>query len=288
MKSESIEISNKSKLSNRILTVVFSVISVIYVLPIVIVIMNSFKFNEYVNSTTFAFPNSESFAGLRNYIHGMTFGNYPVYNSVLFSFTITVLSTILILLCTSMCAWYLARVNNLVSKVIYYLCIFSMVVPFQMVMFTLSKTADTLGLDTPLTIPIIYLGFGAGLAVFMFYGFVKSMPIEIEEAASIDGCGPIRTYFGVVLPMMKPTVISVGILEIMWIWNDYLLPYLVLDKRVYMTIPIHIQYLQGSYGSVDLGAVMALIVLSIIPIIIFYGICQKHIIKGVMTGAVKG
>ena len=288
MKSESIEISNKSKLSNRILTVVFSVISVIYVLPIVIVIMNSFKFNEYVNSTTFAFPNLESFAGLRNYIHGMTFGNYPFYNSVLFSFTITVLSNILILLCTSMCAWYLARVNNLVSKVIYYLCIFSMVVPFQMVMFTLSKTADTLGLDTPLTIPIIYLGFGAGLAVFMFYGFVKSMPIEIEEAASIDGCGPIRTYFGVVLPMMKPTVISVGILEIMWIWNDYLLPYLVLDKRVYMTIPIHIQYLQGSYGSVDLGAVMALIVLSIIPIIIFYGICQKHIIKGVMTGAVKG
>lgn len=218
----------------------------------------------------------------------MTFGNYPFYNSVLFSFTITVLSTILILLCTSMCAWYLARVDNLISKVIYYLCVFSMVVPFQMVMFTLSKTADTLGLDTPLTIPIIYLGFGAGLAVFMFFGFVKSMPIEIEEAASIDGCGPLRTFFGVVLPMMKPTIISVGILEIMWIWNDYLLPYLVLDKRIYMTIPIHIQYLQGSYGSVDLGAVMALIVLSIIPIIIFYGICQKHIIKGVMTGAVKG
>ena len=288
MKSEPLEISSKSKLTNRILTVIFSVISVIYVLPIVIVIMNSFKFNEYVNSATFAFPNSVSFSGFKNYVHGMTFGNYPFYNSVLFSFTITVLSTILILLCTSMCAWYLARVDNLISKVIYYLCVFSMVVPFQMVMFTLSKTADTLGLDTPLTIPIIYLGFGAGLAVFMFFGFVKSMPIEIEEAASIDGCGPLRTFFGVVLPMMKPTIISVGILEIMWIWNDYLLPYLVLDKRVYMTIPIHIQYLQGSYGSVDLGAVMALIVLSIIPIIIFYGICQKHIIKGVMTGAVKG
>ncbi len=288
MKTTELEIKQKSKLSNRILTVIFAIISVIYVLPILIVIMNSFKFNEYVNSTTFALPNSDSFSGLRNYIHGMTFGNYPFYNSVLFSFTITVLSTILILLCTSMCAWYLARVNNFLCKIIYYLCIFSMVVPFQMVMFTLSKTADTLGLDTPLTIPIIYLGFGAGLAVFMFTGFVKSMPLEVEEAASIDGCGPLRTFFGVVLPMMKPTIISVGILEIMWIWNDYLLPYLVLDKRVYMTIPIHIQYLQGSYGSVDLGAVMALIVLSIIPIIIFYGICQKHIIKGVMTGAVKG
>lgn len=288
MKKNEIELKQKRKLSHRILTWVFVVISVIYVMPIVVVLMNSFKYNEYVNTTTFSLPNSASFAGLNNYIKGITFGNYPFYNSVLYSFTITCLSTILILLCTSMCAWYLSRINNFVCKIIYYLCIFSMVVPFQMVMFTLSKTADTLHLNTPITISVIYLGFGAGLAVFMFTGFVKSMPLEVEEAASIDGCGPLRTYFQVVLPIMRPTIISVGILEIMWIWNDYLLPYLVLDKKQYMTIPIHIQYLQGSYGSVDLGAVMALIVISIIPIIIFYAICQKHIIKGVMAGAVKG
>lgn len=173
-------------------------------------------------------------------------------------------------------------------KVIYYLCVFSMIVPFQMVMFTLSKTADTLKLNTPWTIPVIYLGFGAGLAVFMFTGFIKSIPLEIEEAAAIDGCGPVRTYFSVVFPMLKPTMISVGILEIMWIWNDYLLPYLVLDRNKYMTIPIHIQYLQGSYGAVDLGAIMALIVFSIIPVIVFYLTCQKYIIKGVAAGAVKG
>lgn len=288
MKNTELQIKQKQKLSNRILTVVFAAISVIYILPIVIVLMNSFKFNEYVSSATFKLPNAASFASFGNYIKGITFGNYPFYNSVLYSFTITVLSTILILLCTSMCAWYLSRVNNFICKVIYYMCIFSMVVPFQMVMFTLSKTADTLNLNTPITISIIYLGFGAGLAVFMFTGFVKSMPLEIEEAAGIDGCGPLRTFFGVVLPMMRPTLISVGILEIMWIWNDYLLPYLILDPIKYRTIPIHIQYLQGSYGQVDLGAIMALIVLSIIPIIIFYGVCQKYIIKGVMTGAVKG
>ena len=170
----------------------------------------------------------------------------------------------------------------------YYIFVFSMVVPFQMVMFTLAKTADTLKLNTPLTIPIIYLGFGAGLAVFMFTGFIKGLPLEIEEAAAIDGCNPIQTFFLVVLPMLKPTLISVGILEIMWIWNDYLLPYLVLDRTEYMTIPIHIQYLQGSYGTVDLGATMALILLSIVPVIIFYLTCQKHIIKGVASGAVKG
>ncbi len=288
MKTTELEVKQRRKLSNRILTVLFAVISVIYVLPIVVVLMNSFKYNEFVNSTTFQFPNAMSFAGLNNYIKGITFGNYPFYNSVIYSFTITVLSTILILLCTSMCAWYLSRVDNFICKIVYYLCVFSMVVPFQMVMFTLSKTADTLKLNTPITIPIIYLGFGAGLAVFMFSGFVKSMPVSVEEAASIDGCGPIRTFFQVVLPIMRPTIISVGILEIMWIWNDYLLPYLVLDRREYMTIPIHIQYLQGSYGAVDLGATMALIILSVIPIIIFYIICQKHIIKGVMAGAVKG
>ena len=197
-------------------------------------------------------------------------------------------SNILILLFTSMAAWYISRVDSLACRIVYYGCVFSMVVPFQMVMFTLSKTADTLKLNTPWTIPVIYLGFGAGLAVFMFVGFVKGIPLDIEEAAAIDGCNPFRTYFSVVLPMMKPTMISVAILEIMWIWNDYLLPYLVLDRTEYKTIPIHIQYLKGSYGTVDLGATMALILLSIIPVIIFYLTCQKHIIKGVAAGAVKG
>ena len=218
----------------------------------------------------------------------MTFGKYPFFKSVIYSVLITVVSTFLILLFTSMAAWYIARVNSVFCKAFYFLCVFSMVVPFQMVMFTLSKTADTLKLNTPWTIPIVYLGFGAGLAIFMFVGFVKSIPIEIEEAASIDGCGPLRTYFTVVLPMLKPTMISVGILEIMWIWNDYLLPKLVLDINEYRTIPIHIQYLKGSYGTVDLGATMALILLSIIPVIVFYLICQKYIIKGVAAGAVKG
>ena len=204
-----------------------------------------------------------------------------------YSFTITILSTALIILCTSMAAWYISRVNSRFCKLVYYVCVFSMVVPFQMVMFTLAKTADTLKLNTPWTIPVIYLGFGAGLAVFMFVGFVKSMPIEIEEAAAIDGCGPLRTFFLVVFPMLKPTMISVGVLETMWVWNDYLLPYLVLGKD-YRTIPIHIQYLKGSYGSVDMGATMALILLSILPIIIFYISCQKYIIKGVAAGAVKG
>ena len=205
-----------------------------------------------------------------------------------YSFVITVLSTALILICTSMAAWYIARVDSMVCKIVYYLFVFSMVVPFQMVMFTLSNTADSLELNTPWTIPVIYLGFGAGMAVFMFTGFIKGLPLEIEEAAAIDGCGPIRTFFIVIIPMLKPTLISVGILEIMWIWNDYLLPYLVLDLDKYRTIPIHIQYLQGSYGSVDLGAIMALIILSIIPVIFFYLTCQKHIIKGVAAGAVKG
>ena len=218
----------------------------------------------------------------------MTFGNYPFANSVLYSAIITVLSTALILIFCSMAAWYIARVDSIFCKIVYFLCVFSMVVPFQMVMFTLSKTADTLKLNTPWTIPIVYLGFGAGLAIFMFVGFVKSIPLEIEEAAAIDGCGPVRTFFEVVLPMLKPTLISVGILEIMWVWNDYLLPVLVLDINKYRTIPIHIQYLKGSYGTVDLGATMALILLSIIPVIIFYLACQKHIIKGVAAGAVKG
>ncbi len=272
----------------NILSVVLAIICVIYCLPVVAVVVNSFKLNTYVKTDTFALPNSDSFAGLSNFITGMTFGNYPFWRAAFYSVLITVASTALILICCSMAAWYIARVNSKFCKLVYILCVFSMVVPFQMVMFTLSKTADTLNLNTPWTIPVVYLGFGAGLAIFMFVGFVKSIPLEIEEAAAIDGCGPVRTFFCVVLPMLKPTLISVGILELMWVWNDYLLPYLVLDINEYRTIPIHIQYLKGSYGTVDLGATMALILMSIVPVIIFYLACQKHIIKGVAAGAVKG
>ena len=271
-----------------ILSIVLGVICVIYVLPVLTVVINSFKLNTYVKTDTFALPNAESFAGWANFIKGLTFGNYPFLKSAGYSLFITIVSTALILLCTSMAAWYIARVDSKFCRMVYYLCVFSMVVPFQMVMFTLSKTADTLKLNTPWTIPIIYLGFGAGLAIFMFVGFVKSIPLEIEEAAAIDGCGPVGTFFRVVLPMLKPTMISVGVLEIMWVWNDYLLPSLVLDINQYRTIPIHIQYLKGSYGTVDMGATMALIMLSILPVIIFYLCCQKHIIKGVAAGAVKG
>ena len=271
-----------------ILSVVLAVVCIIYVLPVLTVVINSFKYNTFVKTDTFALPLGEMWAGFKNFIKGMTFGNYPFWKSALYSLSITVFSTALILLFTSMAAWYIARVDSKFCRLVYYLCVFSMVVPFQMVMFTLSKTADKLQLNTPWTIPIVYLGFGAGLAIFMFVGFVKSIPLEIEEAAAIDGCGPLRTFFSVVFPMLKPTMISVGILEIMWVWNDYLLPYLVLDRTQYMTIPIHIQYLKGSYGTVDLGATMALILLSIIPVIVFYLLCQKHIIKGVAAGAVKG
>lgn len=285
MKNPSISGERRGKM---ILTVILSIVSVIYVLPVLAVLLNSFKLNTYVKTDTFALPTGEMWAGVQNFVKGMTFGNYPFANSVCYSVVITVLSTALILLCTSMAAWYISRVDSKFCRAVYYLCVFSMVVPFQMVMFTLSKTADKLHLNTPWTIPVVYLGFGAGLAIFMFVGFVKSIPLEIEEAAAIDGCGPVRTFFSVVLPMLKPTMISVGILEIMWVWNDYLLPALVLDINDYRTIPIHIQYLKGSYGTVDLGATMALILLSIIPVIVFYLTCQKYIIKGVAAGAVKG
>ncbi len=281
-------LNSKTNRGKTALTVLFAAIALFYLMPIILVLINSFKDNAHVNTETFALPDSESFVGFANYKKGMTFGSYPFLKSVFFSLLITILSSALILICTSMAAWYISRVGTLFSKIVYYLCVFSMVVPFQMVMFNLAKTADTLKLNAPWTIPIIYLGFGAGLAVFMFSGFIKSIPLEIEEAAAIDGCGPIRTFFSVVLPMLKPTLISVGVLEIMWIWNDYLLPYLVLDRKQYMTIPIHIQYLKGSYGSVDMGATMAMIMLSIIPVIVFYLSCQKHIIKGVAAGAVKG
>ncbi len=275
-------------LGSTILTVVFILICLAWVMPIIEVAINSFKTNSGISLDVFALPDSETFAGTDNYVTGMTFGNYPFLKSAIYSLFISVVSTILILVCCSMAAWYIVRVRSKFSRFFYYLCLFSMIVPFQMVMFTLTNTAKTFHLNTPWTIPVVYLGFGAGLAIFMFTGFVKSLPQEIEEAAAIDGCGPVRTFFSVVLPMLKPSLISVGILELMWLWNDYLLPYLVLDITEYRTIPIHVQYLKGSYGTVDLGATMAVIMLSILPIIIVYLLCQKYIIKGVAAGAVKG
>lgn len=278
----------KQTLGMKILTVVFSVISIFYVSPLFIVLMNSFKFKTDISDNPFAFPNAETFYGFQNYIKGMTFGNFSFWKVVLTSLFITIGGVFLILLCTSMTAWYVTRVNSKICKIIYYFCVFSMVVPFQMVMYTLSKTADKLHLNSPVGILVVYLGFGAGLAIFMFSGFVKGIPVEVEEAASVDGAGPLRTYFGVVVPIMKPTIISVGILETMWIWNDYLLPYLIFSGTNYRTIPIHIQYLNGSYGQTDMGAIMSLIIISILPIIIFYFACQKYIIEGVVAGAVKG
>ena len=278
--------SKQKRTWDVILVVVMVLLCLLWIYPIVLILLNSLKTEgSFTTSTVFRLPTAETFAGLRNYVYGVTKMNF--LSSMGYSLLITITSVVLILLCCSMTGWYLTRVNNKLSKFMNLLIVFSMVVPFQMVMFTLAKTADTLKLNTPWTIPVIYLGFGAGLAVFMFVGFVKSMPIEIEEAAAIDGCGPLRTFFLVVFPMLKPTMISVGVLETMWVWNDYLLPYLVLGKD-YRTIPIHIQYLKGSYGSVDMGATMALILLSILPIIIFYISCQKYIIKGVAAGAVKG
>ena len=272
----------------KFLTVLFAVVSVFYVMPVIIVLYNSFKTNTGIARNLFALPNAETFYGFENYVKGMTFGNYPFWEAALWSTFITIGGVVLILFCTSMAAWYIQRSNTIVCKIIYFFCIFSMVVPFQMVMFTLSDTANRLNLITPWGILLLYLGFGAGLAIFMFSGFVKSIPIEIEEAADVDGAGPLRTFFGVVLPIMKPTFISVAILETMWIWNDYLLPYLILDGKLYRTIPIHMQFLNGSYGQSDHGAIMALVVLSILPIVIFYFACQKYIIEGVVSGAVKG
>ena len=240
----------KRDIGGIVLTVLFSLVCILYVMPIVEVLINSFKTHSAINTDTFALPNAGTFAGTSNYVKGMTFGNYPFLKSLLYSIVITILSVTLILLCTSMAAWFISRVGGRFSRLFYLGCVFSMIVPFQMVMFPLVSVANDLYLNTPWTIPVIYLGFGAGLAVFMFSGFVKSLPLEIEEAAVIDGCGPIRTFFSVVLPMLRPTLISVGILEVMWVWNDYLLPSLVLDINEYKTIPIHVQYLQGSYGTI--------------------------------------
>lgn len=267
-------------------TGVFTVLGIVYIFPILIVLMNSFKKKVYINKEPFQMPSGKTFASIENYISAID--KYELLDAVGWTVFITVGSVLVILICTSMCAWYITRITTKFTKTLYLLCVFSMVVPFQMVMFTLSLVADRTGLRTPWGIIIIYLGFGAGLAVFMFCGFVKSIPLEIEEAAMIDGCTPLRTFFSVVLPIMKPTYISVGILETMWIWNDFLLPYLVLDLNKYKTISIAIQYMKGSYGRVDMGAVMAALILAVIPVIVFYLSCQKHIIKGVAAGAVKG
>lgn len=268
------------------LTVFFTIFSIFYVYPIALVVINSFKKKAYISRDPFAIPVDKMFVGIDNYINGIEkTGFVQAFGWSLF---ITVFSVAAIILCTSMCAWYISRVKNKVTSTIYYLCLFSMIVPFQMVMFTLSKIANILHLSNPVGIIVVYLGFGAGLAVFMFTGFVKSIPLEIEEAAMIDGCTPLQTFFRVVMPILKPTCITVAILQAMWIWNDYLLPYLVLDIRIYKTIPIAVQYLKGGYGSVDMGAMMGVLVLSIIPIIVFYMACQKYIIEGVVAGAVKG
>ena len=269
-----------------VFTAIFSIISIGYIFPILLVFINSFKKKAYISRKPFDIPTGKMYVGLENYFRGIKQANF--FEGAKWSTVITVGSVFLIILCTSMCAWYIVRVKNALTKAIYYLCLFAMIVPFQMEMFTLSKLANSLGLNTPWGLWIIYLGFGAGLSVFMFTGFVKSIPIEIEEAAMIDGCNPLQTFFGVVLPVLKPTCVTVAILQTMWIWNDYLLPYLVLDLKKYVTIPIAVQYLKGGYGSVDMGAMMGVLVLAIIPIIIFYLFCQIYIIEGIVAGAVKG
>lgn len=275
----------KSRMS-MVGTCVFTVLGVIYILPILVVLMNSFKKKIFINKEPFTLPTEQTWNGIENYVTAID--KYGLLDAVGWTIFITVGSVLVILICTSMCAWYITRIQTRFTKALYLLCVFSMVVPFQMVMFTLSLVADRTGLNTPWGIIIIYLGFGAGLAVFMFCGFVKSIPLEIEEAAMIDGCNPLRMFFSIVLPIMKPTYISVGILETMWVWNDFLLPYLVLDLNRFKTISIAIQYMKGSYGRVDMGAIMAALILAVIPVIIFYLACQKHIIKGVAAGAVKG
>ncbi len=277
----------RDKIINKILAVFFTILSLAWIYPMVMILMNSFKEETTITtSTAFDFVTSENSAGFANYIAALEKQGFLAAFG--YSLVITITSVALILVCCSMCAWFIVRVKNRISNILYYLFVFSMVVPFQMLMFTLSNMANTLGFNTPFNICFIYLGFGAGLAVFMFAGFVKTIPVEIEEAATIDGCNPLQTFFHVVLPIMKPTYISVGILETMWVWNDYLLPYLVLDRTKYQTIPILIQYFKSGYGRVEMGPMFACIMMVIIPIVIMYLLCQRYIINGVISGAVKG
>ncbi len=277
---------NSKKMTNNSIFTLLSILSVIFLIPIIIVFINSFKSRIYISNEPLKLPNSETFVGFENYINGITSSDF--FSAFLRSLFITVVSVVLIVLFASMAAWYIVRVNSKVTKTIYYLLVFSMIVPFQMVMYTMTYVTNKANLDNILGITLVYLGFGAGLSVFMLCGFIKSIPLEIEEAAMIDGASPIQTFFTVVFPMLKPTAITVAIINTMWIWNDYLLPYLVLgsdDK----TIPVAIQLaMQGAYGSTDYGGFMAMLVLAIVPIIIFYIFCQKYIIKGVVAGAVKG
>ena len=278
----------KRKISDIIVTLIMTVMALTFVYPIFMVLINSFKANTSISTdSVFQLPDEASFVGLKNYIYALEAKGF--FDSFIYSLFITVSSVLAICICCSMCAWFITRVKGVLSSALYYLFVFSMVVPFQMVMFTLSKTADKLDFNTPWNIWIIYLGFGAGLAVFMFTGFMKTIPLEIEEAAMIDGCNPLQTYFKIVMPMLKPTMVSVAILEAMWVWNDYLLPTLVLDIKEYQTIPMLIQTsFKGGYGRVEMGAMMACIMLTVIPIVIVYLLGQKHIIKGVAAGAVKG
>ena len=277
----------KKKIADRIWTVVLTILALLYVYPIIMILFNSLKKETTITTAgAFTLPTADGFAGLENYVNAIASKGF--LQSLGYSLLITLTSVVAILICCSMCAWYITRVKGVISQGLYFLFVFSMVVPFQMVMFTLSQTADRLKLNTPWNIWVIYLGFGAGLAVFMLAGFMKSIPLEIEEAAMIDGCNPIQTFFLIVLPILKPTMVSVGILEAMWVWNDYLLPSLVLDQKKYKTIPIAVQYLKGGYGSVDMGAMMGVLVIAIVPIIIFYIACQRYIIEGVVAGAVKG
>ena len=279
--------NKKNTAFNTALTVFLGVLCIAWVYPVVMILFNSLKVETAISTNTvFQLPTAETFAGFDNFANAI--GSKGFVEAFCTSLLITITSVAAILLLCSMCAWYITRVENFFTKLCYFLFVFSMVVPFQMLMFTLAATSDQLKLNTPWNIWVIYLGFGAGLAVFMFTGFMKSIPLEIEEAAMIDGCNPLQTYFRVVLPVLKPTMISVGILETMWVWNDYLLPYLVLDRKKYTTVPILIQYFKGSFGRVEMGPMMACIVLTILPIIIVYLFCQKHIIKGVVAGAVKG
>ncbi|MBQ5590074.1 MAG: carbohydrate ABC transporter permease [Clostridia bacterium] len=279
-------IASTRKSTKVFIVIILSHLTVLFMIPMVLVLINSFKSKLYISSEPFMFPTEETFVWFENYVKGLTSSGF--FAAFLRSVFITVVSVALIVLCTAMTSWYLIRVKNKLTKGLYYGFVFSMIVPFQMVMFTMTYIVNKLGLNTPVGIVFVYLGFGAGLSVFMLSGFVKSIPLEIEEAATIDGCNPIQCFFRVVFPILKPTAITVAILNAMWIWNDYLLPYLVLgtDNK---TIPVAIQIaMQGAYGSTDMGGFMAMLVLAIIPIIIFYLACQKHIIKGVIAGAVKG
>ena len=279
--------SAKTKASNKVIFVVLCVVAVAILYPLLFILNNSFKGKFYISSDPFSLPTGETFAGMTNYVNGLI--KTGLLNAIGWSFFITIISVILLILFTSMTAYYITRVKSVYATVLYYMFVFSMIVPFQMVMFTMTSLADKFHLRSPLGMCVLYLGFGAGLSVFMFSGFIKSIPLEIEEAAMIDGCNPLQTFFGVVFPILKPTAITVAILNAMWIWNDFLLPYLVIGiSTKYKTIPVVVQMLVGSNGNKDMGALMAMLVLSIIPIIIFYLTCQKYIIEGVVAGAVKG